>query len=406
MEVWGSGQRPVPAACADASQAGGRPGQGGEMITEGDVQKLRAMRAAGRSVLSLYVWVPVDLPALAELPARADELLAVAAEGMDGERAIRERSDDRRTARTLLQAHAREWMGHTAAIFACSELGLAEALALPCQLPDRAVLAVRPHVRPLLVALQRCPAYQVAVVDRQHAWIFTIAGTRIDTLAQAVAPGMRSSGFGGWYGLESHRVGERITQLARHHYHDTADILRLAPQGGSRMLVVGGHEDTIPAFLAVLPGEVRERFIGSFVVDPRTMTPARVRELSAPVVANWVSQRERQLVAEILQEPPGGLAVIGMNSVLAAVNQRAVRVLVVPAGGLIPGFACDVCGALASTPEGCLHGRDAARPVPDLLEEMAAATLESGGEVEAVFDPPADVAAQLRYPLARAPEPS
>jgi peptide chain release factor subunit 1 len=79
-----------------------------------------------------------------------------------------------------------------------------------------------------------------------------------------------------------------------------------------------------------LPGDVRARFIGSFVVDPHTMTPARVRELSAPVVANWVSQREDRLAAEILAEPPNGLTATGLNSCLAAVNQHAARVLVVP----------------------------------------------------------------------------
>jgi release factor family 10 len=124
------------------------------------------------------------------------------------------------------------------------------------------------------------------------AWIFQLAGLRIDTLAESAVPGVRSRGFGGWYGLESYRVSERITQLARHHYRDTAAILSRAGRGSRQPLVVGGHQDTVPAFLAVLSGEVRERFIGSFVVDPHTLTPARVRELSAPVVADWVSQRE------------------------------------------------------------------------------------------------------------------
>lgn len=369
------------------------------MITEGDVKKLLSIRASGPSVLSLYVWVPVDVSALASLPVRADELLAVAVAGMDSRRVLRERRAERQAVKALLEEHAREWLGHTAAIFVGSEVGLAEVLPLPCHLPDRAVLAVRPHVRPLLAALQRCPVYHVAVVDRQHAWIFRVADTRIDTLAQPVAAGMRSARFGGWYGLESYRVGERITQLARHHYRDTAAVLRQALQGGSsRMLVVGGHQDTIGEFLAVLPGDVRERFIGSFAVDPHAMTPARVRELSAPVVANCVNQQERELVTQIVQEPPDWLTAVGMNSCLTAVNQHAVQVLVVPVGGLIPGFACEVCGALASSREGCIHGQSAVHPVPDLLEEMAVATFDEGGEVKAVFNPPADVAARLRFP--------
>lgn len=372
---------------------------GCKVISEADVQKLLTIRASGPSVLSLYLWVPLDLPDLRALPARADELFAMATESADDQRAVKARRPERLTARELLELHARDWLGHTVAVFVCHEAGLTEAFPLPCQLPERAVLALRPHVRPLLVALQRCPAYQVAVVDRQHAWIFQVADTSVETVAQQVAQGVRSAGFGGWYGLESYRVSERINQLARHHYRDTAAILRQTQAVGWRPLVVGGHEEEIPAFVAVLPGEVRERIVGRFVVDPHTMTPARVRELSAPVVANWLSRHEQQLVSQVLAEPPNGLTAIGLNSVLAAVNQHAAQVLILPVGGLIPGFACEVCGWLASTPDSCSHGPSAAHAVPDLLEEMAVATRADGGEVDSVFDLPGDVAARLRFPL-------
>jgi hypothetical protein len=44
----------------------------------GDVEKLVGIQAAERSVLSLYLQVPVDPPALRGLPARMDELLRLA----------------------------------------------------------------------------------------------------------------------------------------------------------------------------------------------------------------------------------------------------------------------------------------------------------------------------------------
>ena len=49
------------------------------MITKAEVAKLRAIRVPGRAVLSLYIWVPMDVPAVRGLPARADELFAEAA---------------------------------------------------------------------------------------------------------------------------------------------------------------------------------------------------------------------------------------------------------------------------------------------------------------------------------------
>jgi hypothetical protein len=373
------------------------------MISEADVQKLQAIHATEPSVLSLYMWVPVDVPALPGLRARADELLQVAAEGMGGQQALKASRAERQTALALLDVHAREWMGHTAAVFASHEADIRTTLALPCLLPDRAVLAVRPHVRPLLVALQWHPAFQVAVVDRQHAWLFQVTGDRIDAEALPVAPGVRDTRFGGWYGLESYRINDRVGELAHRHYRDTAAMLERSAQVGALPLVVGGHEDSVPAFLAALPGDVRGRFAGSFVVDPHTMTPATVRALAAPVIESWVNRREQQLIDQITQEPPGGLAAIGVNACLSAVNQRAVAVLVLPVGGLIPGFACASCGMLASEPDACPHGSSAARPVPDLLEEMAIATRDAGGEVVAVRDPPADVAARLRFPLTQVP---
>jgi hypothetical protein len=68
----------------------------------------------------------------------------------------------------MLAARAREWPGRTVVIFVCAEVGLLEAFPLSCAVPERAVLGTRPHVRPLLAALQRWPADQAAVTDEPH----------------------------------------------------------------------------------------------------------------------------------------------------------------------------------------------------------------------------------------------
>jgi peptide subunit release factor 1 (eRF1) len=375
------------------------------MISRAEVNKLLSTSAAEPVVLSLYLPVSLDPAGLRGLAVRAGELIAAAARGPAGSPvASRVRDDDRQAVRDLLDQHARDWLGHTAAIFTCGQLGLAEAIALPGELPERAVLATRPHVRPLLVVLQRCPAYHVAVIDRQHAWIFAVAGERIDTVAEPVGEGLRSGGFGGWYGLQAHRIHERVIQLTRHHYRETAGILERAMRADEQPLVVGGHEESISQFLAILPPGLRDRFAGSFVADPRTMTAARVRELAAPVIEQWVSAREQRLAAEILQVPPGGLAATGLQACLAAVGQRAVQHLIVPDDGLIPGFACGQCGALARAGGDCPHCGAGLRAVPDLIEEMAVKTMDDGGQVTAVRDLPDGIAARLRFRLALSDE--
>ncbi len=370
------------------------------MITHAEVEKLLSIQAVDGLVLSAYLQVPVDPAALRGLPARVNDLLGLDAGAAAAPAAMRARADDERMVRGLLAAHGRDWLGHTVAMFAASQLDLLQAFPLPGRLPERAVLAARPHVRPLLVALQRCPGYRVAVIDRRHAWIFSVTAEQVRVAAGPVTEGIRSPHFGGWYGLEAHRVHERIIQLTRHHYRDTAAILDHAMRTSEREpLVVGGHRAAIPQFLATLPAGLRDRLAGSFIVDPGTMTPARVRELSGPVIADWVNRHEQSLLAQLRRQPPDGRTVTGLNACLTAVGQHAVQQLVVPIGGLIPGFACTRCGALTAAPGECGHGPAAAQPVPDLIEEMVVKTRGDGGEVAALPDPPGDIAARLRFPL-------
>ena len=372
------------------------------MISRAEVDKLLDVRAAGPSLLSLYVQVPLDPAELRGLPAHVGELFELAArDGPGVPAAVRVGAADAEAVRGLLASRARDWLGHTVAIFACDELGLTEAIPLPCPLQERAVLAARPHVRPLLLAIQRCPAYRVAVVNRRHAWLFSIAGTEISAAALPPAEGVRSHGFGGWYGLEAYRVNERIMQLARHHYRDTAVLLDQAARASeAEPLVIGGHQDTIPQFLGALPAGLRDQVAGSFVADPHTLTPAKVRDLADPVIRDWRNLRDQRLAAEFLQEPPDGRTVAGLSACLAAAGQHAIQLLLVPAAGLVPGYACRRCGALSSTGDGCPHGASESVAVPDLVEELAVTTLGGGGQVEALPDPPGGIAARLRYALA------
>jgi peptide chain release factor subunit 1 len=372
------------------------------MISYQDVDKLRSMRAPGPAVLSVYLPVPLDPAGVRGLAARAGALMADASVAGPGDGSgTRVSQADRQAVLGALAGHGRDWLGHTVAFFACGELGLFEVLPLPCVLPERAVLATRPHVLPLLAALQRCPDYRVAIADRQHAWVLSVSGDRVETVARQVDQGLRSHGFGGWYGLEAHRVQQRIIQLGRHHYRDTAAILeRAAGSGGHVPLVIGGHHDSIAALLRALPAAGREAFAGSFIADPHTLTPAKARELAAPVIDAWVSRRERDLAGEIASGTPGRTAAVGLPASVAAVNEGAVAHLLVSDEGMIPGFACGRCGALSSGRDQCPDWGTAARAVPDLLEEMAQRTLDEDGQVTVIRDAPFSAAAKLRFRVA------
>jgi hypothetical protein len=373
------------------------------MFSYADVEKLRSVCATEPVVLSLYLPVPLVPAGLRGLAAQAGELMAGAASpavpsGESGRDSARVSHADREAVLEALAEHERDWLGHTVAFFAGRGLGLFEAMPLPCRLPALAVLACRPYIRPLLAAVQRGPDYRVVIADREHAWVLSVSGGRIETIARQVDRGPRSAGFAGWYGLQAYRIQRRITQLGRHHYLQTAAILeRAAGSGGRVPLVIGGHRDSVAGLLRALPAEVRDTFAGSFHADPHTLTEAGVRELAGPVIGRWVAHRERELSEEVLDA--GRLAALGLPACLAAVGRGAVEHLLAPDDGMIPGFACGGCGQLSAGPGECPDCGTAARAVPDLLEEMAQRTLGDNGRVSVIRDAPFSVAAKLRFPV-------
>jgi hypothetical protein len=333
-------------------------------LTHADIEKLGAMHAVSPSVLSLYLTVPARPAQLPALLTHAGGLI-VAAERAVGDHAHVAREDLSAVCHKLATCGA-GWRGRTVAVFACVDIGLFQALPLPCELsglPECAVLGIRPHIRPLLLALQRCPTYRVAVVAKRDVRLYSVAGEEVERLSASPQ----------W--LLSHAEQEP--------------------------LVIAGRDDEVRHLLGGLPPGAREFVAASFVADPGTLTAARARDLARPYVARWAERRLCGLADQILTEPIGGPVAVGLPDCLAAVNASAVETLAVPCGGLIPGYECGRCGALSVDADSCPDWGTAPLPVPDLIEEMVTRTLEDGGQVCVLSDIPAGMAARLHAGGAR-----
>jgi len=323
------------------------------MITRAEIEKLGALHVVEPAMLSLYLAVSPP----ADLAARVSELIATAEEACGQPMA----EQDRAWVLERLPPCARDGPGRTVAVFACAGSGLFEAIPLPCPVPERGVLGVRPHIRPLLLACQRYPAYHVAVVDQRRTWLFRVNGDDVESVRDPAA-----------------------------------QLDRLVRRDEPGPLVVGGQPDSVGRLLAAVAPEVREAVAGSFTADPLTLTATRVRDLASPAIARQSELRARSTVAAILAMPPAGRSAIGLAACLAAVSAGPVPALVVPGEGLVAGYECGRCGTLSLDADDCCPDwGTAALRVPDLIEEMVSRVLEDGGEVTVIADGSSPVAARL-----------
>jgi len=372
------------------------------MINAATAEWLRSRRSSEPAVVSVYLTVPVDVADHRGLPARARELIKSAAGREPRAHGVKVSEADAEAIVTAVDQRSKEWLGHTVGLFACSAIGLFEAVPMPRVQTEQAVIADRPHVRPLLAAVQRHPAFRAALVDTKHAWILQISDDAIKTVAERTGTGVRSQQFAGWYGLEAHRVQQRIMELSKQHFRDTISILTHHADGAGSPLVLGGHDNEITQFLGLLPRAIRQKVAGSFTVDLQTATPGRVRELARPVIASWNERAEATLVQETLDQPPNVAALTDLDGCLAASRAGAIAQLILPDDVLMPGFACSVCGALSSRAGecDCEDPGECCQPVTDVLDELANRVLDGGGQVMTVRSAPFPAAARLRFPVA------
>jgi peptide chain release factor subunit 1 len=273
------------------------------------------------------------------------------------------------------------------AFFSCSAADFFEEVTLPRAVHDRVMVDETPWVRPLFAVLDEYRRAGVVIVDRATAQLWNLYGDELEEDARIRDPKLRTrNAAGGWQGWREQAVQNQAADLAKKHYRHVADVLR-AHGGGHRydVLIVGGHAEEIPSFLDHLPRDLRRIVIGTFEVDPGTVDRGVVKEQAGRILEQYERQQERQWVDEVLERVAEGRpAAIGLRQTLWAASMAAIQDLLVQEDVLQPGVACDNCGWLGLSGEGCPVCGSTLRHTPDVIDELVEAVIDEGGSVRHV----------------------
>ncbi|MCU1377111.1 MAG: hypothetical protein JWN29_94 [Acidimicrobiales bacterium] len=373
------------------------------------LDSLRRFRSPDAPVVSLYLSVPEDPGQLKAAKSKLHELVKPVRELAESDELSHdERESLRADAARMLELESLlvpTLQGRTLAFFRCSRYAFEESVVVPRRLRDRVFLDATPYLRPLLAVLDESHRYCVAVVDRERAWLFTYYLGALEAQDKEQDRVLRKPNYAGHYGLEEHRVRNKAEELARRHFRETTDALQQFVQDhGCELVVVGGHQEEVPAFLAFLPQPLRQKVAGTFVIDTHAVTPAKVRDEAERIVEAYEREEEQRLVAQALERvATGGFAAAGLEWCLLATDEQAVQLLLIHDDATAPGRACDNCGWLGLDGDPCPVCAHETRATTDVIDEMAAAVIDAGGQVEHVYaeTPLAEhvVAALLRFPV-------
>ena len=93
-----------------------------------------------------------------------------------------------------------------------------------------------------------------------------------------------------------------------------ARLTELQRDDSFELLAVGGNQGNIDALLAELPAETTARLAGTFVSDPRTITPAEILERCREIAAEHDRLSGNEEVQGLMDAAgSGGRAVLGLG---------------------------------------------------------------------------------------------
>ena len=256
------------------------------------------------------------------------------------------------------------------------------------------------YVAPLVPLVATGDGAIVAFVSRERGDLYRLRGGRLHEVADLSdeVPGRHDQG--GW---SQARFQRHIDGQAAEHWRRVADELnRRWRRLNGPPVVVAASEELRAEFEELLAHETRASLAG-WVSAEAHATPAELLEQALPVLREWQSRREGELL-ERWQEEAGrnGRAASGWNETLEAASDGRVECLLFTEGVDREVWQCPSCGRAAAVSGSCpLDGTRMERRAEgiDLAVHQA---LAHGGTVWAVrfhreLDPVEGIGAVLRY---------
>lgn len=291
------------------------------------------------------------------------------------------------------------------ALFACEARGLWHVMQSSRPFKDELCVDGRPHLLQLARLADDVEPAVIAFVHAQGAHFYEVALGDLVNEATIEGPLPRTHRASGFHPHPVHRgsgVGfqyEREQRNQRHqeearerNWRAAALYLEKVHERGPRAhVVLVGTGETVAAFEKHLPERLRQDILARLPRPPgrEPWKGNGKHELVAQVVERVVEHERaaeaRQVERVVGEALRGGLAVLGAEDVVLAVNERRVHRLILEEDFERSGWRCRNCSALGAThDEVCSFCQGPLARVDALGEELAGRVLAEDGEVEVV----------------------
>lgn len=364
------------------------------MITGAALKELVGFQAASENTPVLSVYLNVD-----PLQRTAESYKLSLRHMLDSVNGQVSREDRARMERYIDLEY--DWQGRGLVCFSCAAEDLWHAFALMIPVADTIFAGSRAYIRPLSDLMDTYARYGVVLVEREGAHVFLFHLGSLEDVSGIAGEDVKRHKQGGWAAARYQRhEDEAAYRNLKDAAEMTAEIVR---SGQCRHLILGGTDDNVSQFTALLPKDVRQRVVGTINVDVNA-NPTDVRDKSLAIILQADTARKTELVDELITTAAkGGPATLGLRNTLEAVYAGRARHLVIDEGFSEPAYRCDNCGYVDTTPaDACPSCGSSLRTLPDAVDSLVRWALGHDTELTMVGNDPrlaeaGSVGALLRY---------
>ncbi|NWG04100.1 MAG: hypothetical protein HXY44_14700 [Syntrophaceae bacterium] len=271
------------------------------------------------------------------------------------------------------------------AIFSCSGTGIFLTYPSIFSFKNEGFVSYLPVLRPLV---QRSSQYQnalVVMVDTDSARLFEVSleGRTTESSIKNYVPGRHDQG--GWAQMRYQRHIK--DHMDKHHKEVAEQLTELFDSGKWKRMVLIGQDRILANFKAFLPERVKMQISDSFSMDFTEERSKVLRRVFERLLQKEKEEINRQIEALREKTSQGGLATLGLNSTLEALNAGQIHTLYLLLSFSELGGKCRRCDSLLWSPQpggtllSCPFCKGEIKTI-DLGEEMMKVVLCQDGEVK------------------------
>jgi peptide chain release factor subunit 1 len=355
------------------------------MVTKTDLASLHEFEFSPGRVLSVYL--DVDQSKAANLnrgfEAALERELQAISRTFDDESALRDFESCADRAREFVAKYVPG--GRGLVVYAKSNRSMwARELTVPTETCVRWGEAA--YLHPLVEALDEYERYGLVLVDRLHAYIYTVFLGQIEKRAEIHGLGrvrhVKSAGRDHLYSQA--RFQRRADEHIHSHLKRVVEILETFHKTAPfERLVLSGTNEATSEMYRVLPKWMRTRVVGSLALP----TGATDGEILAAVktLENNVERGFEIAYVEKLMDAAGGSqkATASASETFRALNENRVLEFVYAEDCPMEGGRCSECGAVYASPDlSCDYCNIPVDAVEDVIECAASQALATGASIE------------------------